>query len=316
MASERDGPRNTAMFDALTASLQQSGFDAVFEETVFGSTFEPRPAPAEGFRISYHSCGDVRHVWRLKETSIPWFYSFDRLGFSGWSEISVRAESYREGVSAEDEASADAFCTTLVEWLDSGNLSKYRQDSGDLPIDVPFVFFPLQIRDDVVARFARIDPLLALRKAARMAKAAKVPMVIKRHPYCTSRSVGAAISMARLANPYVFVSNGSVNSLLSKCGSVLVANSGVGLEALLRGKKVHSFAAGEYDLASHAINSPDGLYRAFDLSGDGASSLATRFASYYLRRMCFDARDPASIVRQLDMARSAAANDHWCERAR
>jgi hypothetical protein len=122
--------------------------------------------------------------------------------------------------------------------------------------------------------------------------------------------------MARLANPYVFVSNASVNSLLARCGSVLVANSGVGLEALVRGKKVFSFAAGEYDIATQAVNFPDELFRAFDFSGEEPASIARRFASYYLRRMCFDARDPASITRQLDMARDAARDDRWCERAR
>jgi hypothetical protein len=313
LESSRDGSRNQAMFDALLSVLNERDYALEHEDIAFGSTLDHRIAPSGGFRLSYHSCGDSRHVWRLKESPVPWFYSFDRLGFSGWSETAVFQERYRALLDGADDEAAAGFCAATVDWLSSGNLSKYRQDSQGTALPTNFVFFPLQIRSDIVARFTRLDPLAVLRRAARVARKKRIPLLVKRHPYCTSSLVGASIALARAGNPYVIETSASVNELLDGCSSVLVANSGVGFEALLRGKPVYSFAGSEYAGFSNPINTTDEIELAFEDQPSADVTSGLRFASFYLKSMCFDARDPHSIRRLLDVAEASARRDTWCE---
>jgi hypothetical protein len=316
LESSRDGSRNQAMFDALLGALKERDYALDHEEISFGSTFRHRVAPPGGFRLSYHSCGDSRHVWRLKESPVPWFYSFDRLGFSGWGETAVSQEKYRALLQDADDAAAARFCAATVGWLSSGNLSKYRQSSTSTPLPGNFVFFPLQVRNDIVARFTRLDPLAVMRRAARVARKKRIPLLVKRHPYCTSPLVGSSIALARAGNPYVIETPASVNELLARCTSVLVANSGVGFEALLRGKPVYSFAGSEYAGFSNPVNTLDEIELAFEHQPGATVPSGLRFASFYLNTMCFDARDPQAIRRLLDVAEVSARGDAWCEDAR
>lgn len=316
LESSRDGARNQAMFEALLGVLAERNYALEYEDIVFGSTFRRRVAPPGGFRLSYHSCGDARHVWRLKESPVPWFYSFDRLGFSGWCETAVAQEKYQSLMKDADEQAADRFCADTVAWLSAGNLSKYTQDSTGDALPERFVFFPLQIRNDIVARFTRLDPLAVLRTAARIAKARQTHLVVKRHPYCRNPVVGLSIKLARIGNPYVIETSSSVNALLGGCNSVLVANSGVGFEALLRGKPVYSFAASEYAGFSEPIDALDDVESAFAFPPHTTAAIGRRFATFFLKSMCFDARDPQSIRRLLDVAETSALRDVWSEESR
>lgn len=316
LESPRDGDRNRLMFDAVQQCLRDRAHAVTCAEIPFGTSFSPKVAPDGGFRIAYHSCGDARHVWRLKETPVPYFYSFDRLGFAAWSEAAVCRERLRDVLERVASEEARAGCRGIVQWLDGEGLSKYRQDGkGSIPSE-PFVFFPLQVRRDVVARFARIDPLVALREAARAARRQRVPLVVKRHPYCASPIVAAALRAACFANPWVILTDAPVNRLLAGCGSVLLSNSGVGIEALLRGKPVHAFGRSEYEVAVAPVDRPADVQGAFRFGEDERVDTGFRFAWYYLRRMCFDCRDAESVARQIDFAEYCARHDIWCEEER
>lgn len=316
LESPRDGARNAAMFSALASAAEERDYAIEYEDIAFGSTFQRRVAPPGGFRLAYHSCGDSRHVWRLKESPVPWFYSFDRLGFSGWAETAVFLEKYRAIVDRMNDDAASRFCSDIVNWLCSENISKYRQSSDQGPISGNFVFFPLQVRNDIVSRFTRFDPLVVLRHAGRIAKQRKIPLLVKRHPYCTSPLVRLSLKLACAGNRYVRETTASVNDLLANCGSVLVANSGVGFEAMLRNKPVYSFASSEYGGFSETIDAPDDIERAFAPQSLPPSSYGRRFASLYLKLFCFDAREPKSIRRLLDVAEASARADVWCEENR
>lgn len=316
LESPRDGDRNRLMFNALQKCVRDQAHIVSCAEIPFGTSFSPKVAPDGGFRIAYHSCGDSRHVWRLKETPVPYFYSFDRLGFSGWSEAAVRRERLRAVLEGVPSGTARDWCGEMVRWLDGEGLSKYRQEgAGDVPAE-PFVFFPLQVRRDVVAPFARIDPLVALREAARAARRQRVPLVVKRHPFCTSRIVAAALRSVCVANPWVIVTDAPVNRLLASCGSVLLSNSGVGIEALLRGRPVHAFGRSEYEVAISPVDRPAGVAGAFRFGEGQRIDTGYRFAWYYLRRMCFDCRNPESVALQIRFAEYCVQRDVWCEEER
>lgn len=314
MQSPRDGDRQRAMFSALESSVRSAGVAPALEEIEFGTTFVRRPSPDRGFRLSYHSCGDSRHVWRIKETPIPWFYSFDRLGFAGWSELWRRQEAIRPMVERIDQDEASDYCSKIASWLSGENLSKYFQGDSPPPEIDGFVLFPLQISGDIVARLSRVDQFQALLSAARYAARHRHPLVVKRHPYCTSRLIKYALRILPRVNPYVHVTNASVNALLDRCDAVLVSNSGVGLEALARNKTVFSFGRSEYEWATERLHGSSDIERAFTPNRARATGLGVKFVYFFLKYHCFDARDQRTIERCLTIADSAASSDTWCER--
>jgi len=316
MESLRDGERNRAMFEAVRGAIAKRGYACHWEDIEFRTETRRRTAPDGGFRLSYHSYGDARHVWRIKETPLPHFYSFDRLGFSGWSESAVFVEQYREIIENTRSPDALMYCEGLRHWLVSNNLSKYAQppDAAMLPDD--FVFFPLQVRSDIVARFCRIDPLLVLQEAAKLAKQLKMPLVVKRHPYCESRLTRAALAWATAGNPYCIQSDASVSRLLAGARSVIVANSGVGLEALVHRKPVHAFASSEYALATRRIGQLPDVRAAFSDAFEPPPIAPEHFVHFYLKELCFDARAEHTIDRMLDLAQRSAEREIWCESSR
>lgn len=311
-----DGERNRLMFEALKAAVCSRTSAASFEDIAFRTETVPRTAPVGGYRLSYHSYGDSRHVWRVKETSVPFFYSFDRLGFSGWSEIALLPERFREHVQRVDTDAAREFCKDLRNWMISNNLSKYAQPDLSAAIPDRFVFFPLQVRGDIVAYHCRLDPLLVLRWAARMALHTRTPLVVKRHPFCRSRLVGIVLKFVSAMNPYVTVADAPIPHLLARCSSVITGNSGVGFEALIHGKQVFSFARSEYMLACHTVRRESDVRGAFLCEPVELSDDSMKFVSFFLNDMCFDARKDGSIHHMLDLAEHSAIHEMWCEQPR
>lgn len=298
LKSERDGERNRLMYDTLTAALNQLGATVREIDTYYGNDFAPRTAPPGGVLFSYHSVGHSKHVWRIKETPIPYFYNIDRLGYSGWSELAVNPEPHLRNIEQIDPQKAEDFRRKISDWLRTENLSKYRQKSHRPPLKSGFIFFPLQIRSDAVAVHNKIDPLKVLRVAAHAAWSKKKPLIIKRHPYCTSTRVALSLLGHRL-NPYVWTTTASVAAILPTCDAVLVGNSGVGLEALVHGKPVYSFAHSEYEISSFKIDNADDIKEVFCKEIYSPHQNSDRFVSYFLQERCFDARSVSDTVQKI-----------------
>src|SRR5690606_14349617 len=130
-----------------------------------------------------------------------------------------------------------------------------------------------------------------LHRAAYYARRRKMLLVVKRHPYCNSPTIAAALAFESATNPYVKLTNASVQQILPACSAVLVANSGVGFEALIHEKPVYSFAYSEYEAYASRIFELDDIGRAFDLQrGDsGIHARGARLVHFFLNQMCFDA---------------------------
>lgn len=298
LESERDGDRNRLMYDTLLEALESIGSEVSEVDVHYGNDFMSRAAPNNGVLISYHSIGNSPNVWRLKEASIPFFYNLDRLGYSGWSELSVDRHKHEKIIASLDEMAAKNYCSNVAEWLVRENLSKYKQgnDSTVLPHD--FIFFPMQVRSDRVATHNRLDPLDVLHEASKMSKDLKRPLLVKRHPYCDSKKTLAHLLYDSARNKYLRMTKASVTTLLRSCGAVVTGNSGVGLEAIFYGKPVYSFAKSEYDLVSFPIINKSDIRKIFKDNGSPHPN-GYRFGHYYLNRRCFDCRDVDDIRRKL-----------------
>lgn len=311
LESERDGDRHQQMYSNLLDALRFIAVEVTEEPIRYGSDFAPRQAPPGQIRLSYHSVGNARNVWRIKETSVPPYYSFDRLGYSGWSELSRRPDLHLGRIQAESWEDAEAFRSQLAGRLMDGNVSKYRQAPLGAKLPPSFVFFPLQVLADPVAQFNRMNPLMVLLRAAWLAKATGRILVIKRHPYCQSKKVGFLLRALRLITSRVVLTDASVTELLQRCDFLLVGNSGVGLEALVYGRPVCSFADSEYEIATTRLFTAADLRRVFAEKQDPPGKLDARFVAYYFKTCCFDATDVADIVRKLERAVATYHEGDW-----
>ena len=311
LKSKRDGVRNQLMYNTLTNAVKALNGTYVEEPTYYGSDFVARSAPDRGLRLSYHSVGNTKNVWRIKETPIPYYFGIDRLGYSGWSELSVCSVLHDGGMRRQDEVAANAFCSELTNWLKDNNLSKYRQPVKKSVLPNRFVFLPMQVASDAVAQHNRLDPIAVLRRAADYAKSYGLPLVVKRHPYCQNLRIAMWLKWLAQTNPYIYLTGASVTRLLPACSAVLVGNSGVGLEALAYGKPVYAFAASEYDLVAYPIQCLEELELIFSVSQHARHPDSYRFVRYYLLECCFDSRNADDAREKVARILRDVAAERW-----
>lgn len=298
LESERDGDRNRLMYSVVLQALRNLCANVTEINTQYGNVFSERTAPEDGVLISYHSVGKSSNVWRLKETPIPFFYNLDRLGYSGWSELSVDMKRYETIVAERDAERSEAYCKNLSEWLIRENLSKYAQAHTTSSVGSGFVLFPMQVRTDSVAAHNRIDPLAVLRVASSACRRQRKRLLVKRHPYCTSKQISFWLRLESTINKYVDLTDASVTALLPACDAVLVGNSGVGLEAIVYGKPVYSFARSEYDMAAYQLYNKSDVQNVLSKTPSRHPN-GYKFADYFFSERCFDVRDPNDVLRKL-----------------
>lgn len=301
-----DGDRHSRMFAELCAGLGRRSLAANLSIVPFGSYQAPRKAPANGICISYHSIGDGPNIWRVKETSIVGWYSFDQNGFSGWSSLARFPEQHAAAIDAVDTQIARRAVDELRHHLRASNSSKYAQSSQPFDVSQPFVYLPLQLLDDPVSQFYRFDVIDVLRHSAALAERTGQLLVVKRHPLCKSAAIGEELERLRYTNKNVLVSDASIHEHLSRCRAVIVANSGVGLEAFLYGKPVFTFAASEYELGAYPCGSLEDIGRAFAQTLPDDDGRSARFLFYYLSQCCFSIYDRETVDRCIARAVSNA----------
>lgn len=309
-----DGERHRAMFAQLCTVLAAHPLDVHLKPVAHGMHHVVRRARPNGVVFSYHSIGTEPNVWRIKETPIAGWYSVDSNGFSGWSSLATFPAPHLARMQSLDPSISRAYVSHLREELQRKNVSKYSQSSEAFSVDRPYVYFPLQLIDDPVSEFCRLNPFDVLVKAAELAQMSGYPLVVKRHPLCRSREVAEVLHELQKAFPSVILSNASIHQHLDGCRSVIVANSGVGMEALMYAKPVFSFAASEYELATTPLASLEDLEGAFAAELPDNSVRAAQFLYYYLEQCCFSIYDTATVQRQVGRALSGITGV-WAEPA-
>ena len=262
-----------------------------------GLDFEPRQS--ENLLFSYHSIGNEPNVWRIKEGPIPFFFLFDRYGYSGWAEVARDKSAQRKAEHFSSEVDS-ARTRKIVDEILAKNISKYPQSELRESLPKGFVFFPLQVQNDTVLRLSKFDYLSVVERVAQIATEKRELLVIKRHPLCESEAVEKLLN--RLKSEWVVVTSASVHECITHAKAVLCCNSGVGFEALLHDKPVFIFGESEYNAAAEKIDTLHELEKIFNVETSITNIDRWNFVHYFLSYCCFDARDPGDIREKVERA--------------
>jgi len=232
--------------------------------------------------VSWHSHGsDINHL-RLKLGSFPNHVCVDNSGFSGWASFARQTEN------CQKVGKLDASKVKLVkESLLSGKFSKYSQEHSDQEIsDTDFIFFPLQVRKDIVSSLAFIKTDELLTNLVYYANKSRRKLVVKRHPNCRDRKINKLLQKV-VKGPYVVMSSHNIHDLIAKSRVVVTVNSGVGAEALLHDKPVITTGRSDYTQATTLVKTYNELQLAIsksyqtELQPDHSNFLA-RYLSEYM----------------------------------
>jgi len=306
ITSPVDGELHRRMFATLMRGLARRNLRLHLVELNGRRDFIPRAAPTDGFTLAYHSVGEVENVWRLKESPVPGYYLFDRGGYSGWADLARHPEAHAEALAAMDLAEAQALVGSLREDFEQRNISKYAQSDEAFQFDAPYVFYATQLRHDKVAKLYRLEALDVVTRLAEIAERRREHLIIKRHPLCQDDEMAQAIARVCAASHYVRQSQASVHRLIAGARSVVVANSGVGFEALIHGRPVYAFGGSEYQPVAHRVEVLDELEAAFAPSAACSDDERVRYIAYFLQRCCFQAGRLETLMPKIDLAIASA----------
>lgn len=298
-----DGAHHRQMFAALMLGLSRRNFRLRLEElSGERKDFVPRRAPAGGFALCYHCVGEVRNVWRIKESAVLNYYLFDRSGYSGWADIALHYDRHAKGIAAFDARRARQLVKQLREEFVQRNQSKYQQPDHEFRLSEPYLFMPLQRRTDQVSQLHRLDSIDVLREAARVAERRHRHLVVKRHPLCDDVDMEKALEDVTAGSAFVHATTASVHRIIAGCNAVLVANSGVGFEALIHGKPVSCFGSSEYGSVTRQLSQLSEVESCFDSSAVQGPEQVNRFIGYFLEQVCFNSLRIATLMPKLDRA--------------
>lgn len=302
-ANPMDGDRHRRLYASIWLALGDLDVTVRPVPLRFGADSAPRLSKPGQLLISFHSRGPAGHILRIKESYLPPYYTVDRMGYSGFSELARHPDRFRDAIDAMPDRAARTFVEAVKRDTIAANLSKYdqpRAGGGHLPDR--FVFQPLQTIDDPVAGLARMDQLDVLEALALSAAPLGWSVVFKRHPLCTAGRVSARLASLTAAYPNLVASDASVHSLIAGAEAVVGANSGVLFEALLHGAHVVSFGASDYACVTTPISGPEEIAGAMLGRGRVDRAAQCRFLAWYLQLYCVSADDVGAIRNRIGAA--------------
>ncbi|MGH1369858.1 MAG: hypothetical protein ACRBCL_14700 [Maritimibacter sp.] len=296
LSNPADGDRHLRLYLSIWQSLADIGVTVRAVPLPFGADTAVRIAHPDQLVISFHSRGPAGNVLRIKESYVPPYYTIDRLGFSGFSELAKFPEKFAGQIDTLPTKAAMKFVTQLKTEIVQGNLSKYGQPSGAAkPPPGPYVFMPLQTVEDPVASLSDLDQMEALEALASATSEMGWNVIVKRHPLCESDHV--ARELARLEGKYTNLmrSTASVHPLISNAEAVIGANSGVLFEALVHGAHVITFAQSDFRSATTPIKNCSEIAGAILGRARVDRASQCRFLAWYLLHYCVRSDDVHKI---------------------
>lgn len=311
-----DGDRHRMLYTSIWLALGELGVSVRPIILPFGADDTPRLYDPTQLVLSYHSRGAIGNVLRIKESYLPPYYTIDRMGYSGFSELAQFPMRFADSVNSIDDLAAAAFVQELRSKTRDTNTSKYSQPqtlAETLPEN--FIFQPLQTIDDPVAGLAWFDQFDVLGATASAAQLMGWSVVFKRHPLCKADGVTRRLEHLQTCHPNLIRSNASIHHLISGSQAVIGANSGVLFEAILHGAHVISFGNSDFILATTKLGKL-GEIPSFILGrGRINRSIQCRFLTWYLQQYCVAADDVAAICARVADALGGRAL-RSCERHR
>lgn len=293
VTDEEARERICTMLKLTMTAIEQSGAAIVPKHQFRGDC--AIPDKYWKIRFSYHTTGNLPGWWHIKDSSFPCLFTIDSQGYSGWSSMaSLLALPEEARVAPMNEV--DRIWNGLRERFVFNNYSKYRQSSYSFNIPKgQYVFLPLQVVTDAVAKLASISTLELAGMLARILPERGFSLVIKRHPKCTSPEVSALISQLSL-KPDIYVTDASIHEILPNASAVITVNSGVGLEALLHGKLVVTTGSSEYQVATRKVTCERELISQIDKIKYGPDlEYIKRFIFFYKQNILIPNNDYSSI---------------------
>lgn len=299
-------------FDQMCKALLRSGLP--FE------VFERRPGLDQtvsawlhdGIYYAYHAEQPGPRSFCFKRGPLPYLWHMDPCGYSGWAEIAVSPEAQARAAEFDLLRAREVIARYRME-MQTGNLSLLPQptraaveqeieDLGD------FVFYPLQVNEDMVLKLAHLPQYEAIRTAAQLAGQRQRNLVLKRHPLCTSRLISEVLDEVR-GMPNVHISEASSNTLLEHCRAVLVTNSSMGLHGLIWGRPVFSMGRSEYAHMTYPITAAGQIAQVFDPLPGPVPERWLRQLGHLLAADLVDIRDSACIAARVRSHIDAATQD-------
>lgn len=217
------------------------------------------PVAANASRVSFtwHTVDrGIPGNLHLKLGSLFGYFVIDDKGYSGWgSPAKLDLASITGGINV---GLADQHWRALYANLVEGGKSKYSQLEEDVPDFSDYIFFPMQVFDDTVARLADIDTHSLLKALIEWARNSDLKVVVKRHPMCKSPAIATTLAEGE-ANGDIFLSGGNIHRLIAGAQCVVTVNSGVGAEALLHLKPVITTGGSDYAPATTRVRTVEQL---------------------------------------------------------
>jgi capsule polysaccharide modification protein KpsS len=219
----------------------------------------------------------------------------DRSGYSGWAE----SGSINVGdIKAISDNIAEKFYNDKCIPIIDNKVTKYTQSDASFEVDGEYVFCAMQILTDSVAKLAYINSLDMVINTVKALEGTKYKVVIKRHPFCKSSEVTSILEeLSRSKN--VIITEADIHKIIPNCKAVITVNSGVGLEALIMGKKVFTTGRAEYSPASIMLSETSsfiGLAKELEIDVD--INFINKFLYLYFKKHLLDAY--SSSISDLD----------------
>ncbi len=252
--------------------------------------------------LAYHTFAEEGDSGLIvhKGSYLPGFCTIDRQGFAGWSSHArlTREEILRQAAAKPER---DAYLGAIRERYVASGVTKYEQPQALALPDAGYLLLATQVLDDSVQRLARIDQLTLARSVIDWAGRKGRPLVIKRHPRCRDHRMTRLLSEPLPAN--VQVIEAPIHDLLQGAGAVIVANSGVGFEALLHRLAVITAGGSDYEVATRPVVDQESLVQALE-QADAAvdEDFIDSFLQVYLQKILVDTTVPGALESRLEAA--------------
>ncbi len=246
--------------------------------------------------IGYHTITNSdQRALNFKESALPGYYLFDSGGYSGWATT--------PDLSSPTKALSNTITLTdLQEQFVKKRVTKYQQASNSHPLPDDFVFIALQVPDDTVASLSYIDRETVIRTVAEYYSISNHPVLIKAHPKDTSLKTKNLLKKLSKTYKNLAITTAPIHDIIPASRLVIVANSGVGFEALLHQKPVVTTAKSDYAPCTKVANTTNALITALEqhaqtTRGEPISKDAIRFLENYVSYRTFQSsRLPEAIT--------------------
>jgi capsule polysaccharide modification protein KpsS len=263
----------------------------LFKNQFHNGKVDTRALPSKiNYVFSHHTRSHEKEPgfvhFHVKQSPVSGYVMVDTKGYSGWA---ASADINDNQMSSVSDLTVESFFKEKCEPLIENKATKYTQSDADFIVEGEYVFCAMQILTDSVAQLAHINSLDMVQNTVEALEGTKYKVVIKRHPLCKSNEVTTVLEKLSKSNS-VIISEADIYKIIPNCKAVITVNSGVGLEALIMGKKVFTTGRAEYSPVSIKLYKKDDFLTLYsNLESNADTKLTYKFLNLYFENHLLDA---------------------------